>query len=140
MKQSNKQTILLIEDDPLLIDIYRTKFKESGFEVQVADSGEKALSLLTKISSSLIVMDIVLPHTDGWELLAVAQKQENLKNTKIVVLSNLGQKEEIEKGISLGADRYLIKAHFTPSQVVEEVRELLQVGKIYNENNSEYAK
>ena len=50
MKQSNKQTILLIEDDPLLIDIYRTKFKESGFEVQVADSGEKALSLLTKIS------------------------------------------------------------------------------------------
>ena len=101
---------------------------------------KKALSLLTKISPSLIVMDIVLPHTDGWELLAVAQKQENLKNTKIVVLSNLGQKEEIEKGISLGADRYLIKAHFTPSQVVEEVRELLQVGKIYNENNSEYAK
>ena len=90
MKQSNKQTILLIEDDPLLIDIYSTKFKESGFEVQVADSGEKALSLLTKISPSLIVMDIVLPHTDGWELLAVAQKQENLKNTKIVVLSNLG--------------------------------------------------
>jgi len=140
MKQSNKQTILLIEDDPLLINIYSTKFKESGFEVQVADSGEKALSLLTKISPSLIVMDIVLPHTDGWELLAVAQKQENLKNTKIVVLSNLGQKEEIEKGISLGADRYLIKAHFTPSQVVEEVRELLQIGKIYNENNSEYAK
>ena len=140
MKQSNKQTILLIEDDPLLIDIYSTKFKESGFAVQVADSGEKALSLLTKISPSLIVMDIVLPHTDGWELLAVAQKQENLKNTKIVVLSNLGQKEEIEKGISLGADRYLIKAHFTPSQVVEEVRELLQIGKIYNENNSEYAK
>ena len=57
-----------------------------------------------------------------------------------MVLSNLGQKEEIEKGISLGADRYLIKAHFTPSQVVEEVRELLQIGKIYNENNSEYAK
>ena len=124
----------------MLIDIYSTKFKESGFAVQVADSGEKALSLLTKISPSLIVMDIVLPHTDGWELLAVAQKQENLKNTKIVVLSNLGQKEEIEKGISLGADRYLIKAHFTPSQVVEEVRELLQIGKIYNENNSEYAK
>ncbi|MCH7551818.1 response regulator [Patescibacteria group bacterium] len=140
MKQSSKQTILLIEDDPLLIDIYSTKFKESGFEVQVADSGEKALSLFLKVSPSLIVMDIVLPHTDGWELLAVAQKQENLKNTKIIVLSNLGQKEEIEKGISLGADRYLIKAHFTPSQVVDEVRELLQEGKIDNESNGEYAK
>ena len=140
MKQSSKQTILLIEDDPLLIDIYSTKFKESGFEVQVADSGEKALSLLFKVSPSLIVMDIVLTQTDGWELLAVAQKQENLKNTKIIVLSNLGQKEEIEKGISLGADRYLIKAHFTPSQVVDEVRELLQEGKIDNESNGEYAK
>ena len=140
MKQSSKQTILLIEDDPLLIDIYSTKFKESGFEVQVADSGEKALSLFLKVSPSLIVMDIVLPHTDGWELLAVAQKQENLKNTKIIVLSNLGQKEEIEKGIALGADRYLIKAHFTPSQVVDEVRELLQEGKIDNESNGEYAK
>ena len=120
-----KDTILLIEDDPLLIDIYSTKFKEAGFEIQVADSGEKALSLLKKVSPSVIIMDIVLPHVDGWELLAVAQKQENLRNTKIVVLSNLGQKEEIEKGISLGAARYLIKAHYTPSQVVEEVRELL---------------
>ncbi|MCH7828679.1 response regulator [Patescibacteria group bacterium] len=122
---SPKDTILLVEDDPLLIDIYTTKFTEAGFKVQVADSGERALSLFSKLSPSVIVMDIVLPHVDGWELLLAAQKQENLRNTKIVVLSNLGQKEEIEKGISLGADRYLIKAHFTPTQVVEEVKELL---------------
>jgi DNA-binding response OmpR family regulator len=125
MKQSNKNTILLIEDDPLLIDIYTTKFKGAGFEVQVADSGEKALLLLPKVSPSIIVMDIVLPHVDGWELLEAAKKQQNLAHSKIVVLSNLGQKEEIEKGISLGADRYLIKAHFTPTQVVEEVKNLL---------------
>lgn len=121
-----KNTMLLIEDDPLLIDIYSTKFKEVGFAVEVVDSGEKALLLLKKVSPSVIVMDIVLPHVDGWELLAFAQKQKNLRHTKIVVLSNLGQKEEIEKGISLGADRYLIKAHYTPSQVVEEVKELLK--------------
>lgn len=120
-----KNTILLIEDDPLLVDIYSTKFKEAGFEVQVADSGEKALLLFGKVSPSVIVMDIVLPHVDGWELLEAAKKQKNLKDSKIVVLSNLGQKEEIEKGISLGADRYLIKAHFTPSQVIEEVNNLL---------------
>ena len=92
----------------------------------MVDSGEKALLLLKKVSPSAIVMDIVLPHVDGWELLAFAQKQKNLRHTKIVVLSNLGQKEEIEKGISLGADGYLIKAHYTPSQVVEEVKELLK--------------
>jgi len=126
MKQSNKQTILLVEDDPLLIDIYTTKFTEAGFEVQVADSGEKALAILPKVSPSVIVMDIVLPHVDGWELLGAAQQHQNLKHSKIVVLSNLGQKEEIEKGISLGADRYLIKAHYTPTQVVEEVRNLLK--------------
>lgn len=120
-----KNTILLIEDDPLLLDIYTTKFKEAGFEVQAADSGEKALLLLGKVSPSVIVMDIVLPHVDGWELLEAAKKQKNLKSSKIVVLSNLGQKEEIEKGISMGADRYLIKAHFTPTQVVREVNNLL---------------
>lgn len=120
-----KDTILLIEDDPLLVDIYMTKFKEAGFVCQVVDSGEKALELLSKVSPLVIIMDIVLPHVDGWELLAAAQKKANLKDTKIVVLSNLGQKEEIEKGIALGADRYLIKAHYTPSQVVEEVKNLL---------------
>jgi DNA-binding response OmpR family regulator len=118
-------SLLLIEDDPLLIDIYSTKFREVGFEVQIADSGEKALVLLSKVQPTVIVMDIVLPHVDGWELLAAAQKQKNLDKSKIVVLSNLGQKEEIEKGISLGADRYLIKAHFTPSEVVKEVEDLL---------------
>ena len=124
---SPKASILLIEDDPLLIDIYATKFTEAGFKVKVADSGEKALSLFSKLSPSVIVMDIVLPHVDGWELLGAIQKQENLKKSKIVVLSSLGRKEEIEKGIFLGADRYLIKTQFTPTQVVEEVKELLEI-------------
>lgn len=126
MKQPQKKdSILLIEDDPLLVDIYTTKFKEAGFNVQVADSGEKALAQLATSSPSIIITDIVLPHVDGWELLEAMGKQSHLANTKIMVLSNLGQKEEIEKGIALGADRYLIKAHFTPSQVAEEVKKLL---------------
>lgn len=120
-----RRTIVLIEDDPLLVDIYSTKFKEAGFEVQVADSGEKALAVLPKASPLVIVMDIVLPHVDGWELLEAMQNMQNLDSTKILVLSNLGQKEEIEKGLALGADRYLIKAHFTPSQVVEEINSML---------------
>ncbi|OHA65917.1 MAG: hypothetical protein A2672_00610 [Candidatus Wildermuthbacteria bacterium RIFCSPHIGHO2_01_FULL_49_22b] len=120
-----KKSILLIEDDPLLLDIYTTKFREAGFQVRVADSGEKALRIFSKARPSVIVVDIVLPYVDGWGLLAAARKLQNLKHSKIVVLSNLGQKEEIEKGIALGADRYLIKAHFTPTQVVEEVKSLL---------------
>ena len=122
---STNTTIFLVEDDPMLIDIYTTKFKEAGFEVQVAKSGEEALEAFPNIHPRVIVMDIVLPRVDGWQLLEAVSQHENLKDSKVIVLSNLGQKEEIEKGSSLGADLYLIKAHFTPSQVVQEVQNLL---------------
>ncbi|MDP2637400.1 MAG: response regulator [bacterium] len=118
--------ILLIEDDPLLIDIYSTKLKESGFEVEVAENGEKGLAMLEQSVPDLVLLDIVLPKQNGWEVLQSIRAKEELKGLKVVLLSNLGQKEEIEKGLSLGADRYLIKAHFTPTQVVEELQKLLK--------------
>lgn len=118
--------ILLIEDDPLLIDIYSTKLKESGFEVEVAEDGEKGLHMLEQSMPGLVLLDIVLPKQNGWEVLSAIRSNPKLKGLKVVLLSNLGQKEEIEKGLSLGADRYLIKAHFTPTQVVQEIQKLLQ--------------
>jgi DNA-binding response OmpR family regulator len=116
--------ILLVEDDPLLIDIYSTKFKDSGFEVAVADSGEKALELAKKTQAKVILLDIVLPHQDGWEILRQIKADKELSNVQVVVLSNLGQKEEVEKGLKLGASSYLIKAHHTPSQVIEQIQAL----------------
>ncbi|MDO8633158.1 MAG: response regulator [bacterium] len=118
-------TILLIEDDPLLIDIYSTKLKESGFEVTVAEDGEKGLKSLEGAMPDLVLLDIVLPKQNGWEVLSKIRQNDRFKGLKVVLLSNLGQKEEIEKGLSLGADRYLIKAHFTPTQVVQEIQKLL---------------
>ena len=117
------QKILLVEDDPLLIDIYTTKLKEAGFEVSVATEWQMALELFEKDKPDFILLDIVLPNTNGWEVLK--QIKENKGITKVVILSNLGQKEEIEKGIKLGADKYLIKANYTPSEVVEEIKKLL---------------
>lgn len=119
-------TILLIEDDPLLIDIYSTKLKESGIVVQIAEDGEKGLKMLEQSIPDLVLLDIVLPKQNGWEVLSAIRSNPRLKDLKVVLLSNLGQKEEIEKGLSLGADRYLIKAHFTPTQVVQEIQKLLQ--------------
>lgn len=119
-------TILLIEDDPLLIDIYSTKLKESGIVVQIAEDGEKGLKLLEQSIPDLVLLDIVLPKQNGWEVLSAIRSNPRLKDLKVVLLSNLGQKEEIEKGLSLGADRYLIKAHFTPTQVVQEIQKLVQ--------------
>ena len=117
--------ILLIEDDPLLIDIYTTKLQQSGFEVQTVEEGEKAVTAIQQERPDIVLLDVVLPHVDGWEILQQVQASEELKRIPIVILSNLGQKEEIEKGLRLGAVRYLIKAHYTPSQVVEEVVKLI---------------
>ena len=76
-----------------------------------------------------MLLDIVLPQIDGWEILEKIKnekpKTKNLENLKIVILSNLGQKEEVERGLRLGATKYLIKAHYTPSEVVEEIKEIL---------------
>jgi len=124
------RSILLVEDDPFLIDIYTTKLKEGGFSVEVADDGEIALKKLNEKSPELLLLDIVLPQVDGWEILeeikSQREKGKNFQNLKIVVLSNLGQKEEVEKGSTLGIDKYLIKAHYTPSEVVEEIKKILK--------------
>jgi DNA-binding response OmpR family regulator len=134
--------ILLVEDDPFLIDIYTTKLKRAGFKIEVASDGSDALRKLNEERFDLLVLDIVLPKIDGWEILEKIKNRASaeakvkmrtkssppLKDLKIVVLSNLGQKGEVEKGLKLGAIKYLIKAHYTPSQVVAEIKQLLSEG------------
>jgi len=120
------KSILLIEDDPFLIDIYTTKLKESGFKVEVATNGEEGIIKAQETKPNLIVLDIVLPQIDGWEILKEIKANPNLKKIPVVILSNLGQKSEVEKGIKLGAVKYLIKAHFTPSEVIEEIKKVLK--------------
>ena len=116
--------ILLVEDDPFLIDIYTTKLKDSGFSVQTVADGEEAINKIKEEKPDLVVLDIVLPHVDGWEILNQIKADEKLKKIKVILLSNLGQKEEVEKGLKLGATKYLIKAHYTPGQVVEEIKKV----------------
>lgn len=124
------KSILLIEDDPFLIDIYTTKLKGSDFKIDVATDGEQGLRKLSEKKFDLLVLDIVLPQIDGWEILekikALRFNLEHLGGLKIVILSNLGQKEEVERGMEMGATKYLIKAHFTPSEVVEEITKTLK--------------
>lgn len=126
------KSILLIEDDHFLIDINTTKLKKEGFAVEVATDGETALRKLKEHNESagalwpnLVVLDIVLPKIDGWEILQEIKKDDKLKNIKILVFTNLGQKAEVEKGLSLGAVKYLIKAQYTPSQMVKEIKKIL---------------
>jgi len=117
--------ILLVEDDQFLIEIYSKKLAENEFFVEVVSNGEEVLAKAKEKKPDLIILDIVLPQVDGWEILHQIKQDPELKNTKVIILSNLGQKEEVERGIESGAEKYLIKAHFTPSQVVEEVKKII---------------
>ena len=122
----NMKTILVTEDDPFLIDIYSKKLKEAGFEVKIARDGKECLIAIKEKKPDLLVLDIVLPQISGWEILNEIKKDPNLKDLKIIVLSNLGQKKEVEEGLRLGATKYLIKAHYTPSEVVKEIERVLK--------------
>ena len=120
------QKILLVEDDPFLIDIYSQKLKKSGFDVVVEAVGSKVLEAVNNENPALLVLDIVLPEMDGWEVLQALSKDKKFSKLKIMIFSNLGQRSEVEKGIKLGAVKYLIKAEYTPSEVIEEIKKLLK--------------
>ena len=129
--------ILVVEDDPFLSDIYNTKLKQAGFSVELAMTGEECVNKLTAGEYDLMVLDIVLPQLDGWEILGRVgeMRRQNpesyINRLKIIILSNLGQKEEIKKGLDLGADGFMIKAHFTPSEVAAEIKKALKLPKAH---------
>ena len=116
--------VLIIDDDPFIADMYVLKFRDEHFDVIAANDGKDGLKKIKEFSPDVIVLDIVMPDMDGFEVLEALRK-ENGPAHKILLLSNLGQKEDVERGMALGASDYAVKAHFTPSEVVERVRKLL---------------
>lgn len=118
--------ILLIDDDPFILDMYVLKFKESGFEIDTARDGKEGLKKIQESGPDLVLLDVVMPIMDGFDVLQELKKEKPQGGfPKIILLTNLGQKEDVERGIKLGADDYIIKAHFTPSEVVGKVKQLL---------------
>lgn len=129
MPKNNKVKILIIEDDPFFCDMYLTKLIQSGFDVDVASDGKIGLDKVKKLMPALVLLDIVLPRMDGFEVLEGIRKNPKLKDIFIVLLTNLGEIDDIEKGIALGADDYIIKAHYTPMAVVAKVKKILKLNK-----------
>ncbi len=120
-----KKKILLVEDDSLIVEIYTTRLKEAGFEIESEIDGEGAIRKLKEKEFDLVLLDIVLPNLTGFEFLERIRNKEKLKNVKVLILSNLGQKTDVERAERLGAIKYLIKANYTPSEVVEEIKKIL---------------
>lgn len=117
--------VLLIEDDPFLSEIYVAKFSESGFEVLIAQDGALGLAKIKEQAPDVIVLDIVMPNMDGFEILRALKQDPKAKYIPVVILSNLGEQENVQKGLDLGAVAYIVKAHYTPTEVVARVTEIL---------------
>ena len=118
--------ILIVEDDKFLRELIAKKLSEEGFIVEEASDGEEGIRKIKEGRPDLILLDLILPSIDGFEVLEKIKEDLETKPIPVIVLSNLGQKEDIERGLKLGAFDYLVKAHFTPGEVIEKVRNALR--------------
>jgi DNA-binding response OmpR family regulator len=121
-----KKSILLVEDDPFLIDIYSLKFKEAGFEVAVVEDGTAVFNKAKELKPDLVILDLVLPHIDGWGILKQLKDSSETAPIPVVVFSNLSQKSDIDKALQMGALKYMIKSQYTPSEVAEQIKTILK--------------
>lgn len=113
--------ILVVEDDTYLANAYRVKLTKSGFEVDNALDGEEALVKLADFYPDLILLDLVLPKKDGFSVLETIKANQNWKDIPVIIASNLGQKEDIEKGMKLGAKDFYIKTDLSLNNLIEKI-------------------
>jgi len=119
--------IAIIEDDPVISQMYRMKFETDGFEVQLANNGERGVALVEHFKPDMILLDLQMPEMNGSEALSLIRKSEAGKEIPVIILTNLGEEEAPKNIRSLGIDGYIVKAEFTPRQVVQRVKEVLGV-------------
>jgi DNA-binding response OmpR family regulator len=117
--------IAIIEDDPVISQMYRMKFEADGFDVQLANNGKRGVALVAVFSPDIILLDLSMPEMDGAEALAIIRKSESSKNIPVIILTNLGEEESPKEIRALGIHSYIVKADLTPRQVVQRVKEAL---------------
>jgi DNA-binding response OmpR family regulator len=122
---NNKPTILLVEDDPFLSSVLRLKLEKELFEVIRAADGEEALNFLTEqgIKPDLILLDLILPKKNGFEVLETIRQDPLLEKLPVIIISNLGQPSDIERGKALGIIDYFVKARLSIGELVDRVKE-----------------
>lgn len=119
--------IAIIEDDPVINQMYRMKFEADGFDVQLADNGERGVSMVEKFLPDIILMDLQMPQMGGAEALEKIRSHDWGKNIPVIILTNLGEEEAPKSIRSLGIHSYIVKADLTPRQVVGRVKEALEL-------------
>jgi len=119
--------IAIIEDDAVISQMYRMKFEADGFEVQLANNGERGVAMVESFAPDLILMDLQMPQMGGAEALSIIRKHPWGKDIPVIILTNLGEEESPKEIRALGIHSYIVKAELTPRQVVQRVKEALGV-------------
>lgn len=122
---ADNKTILLVEDEALLSNLLRQRLEKEGFEVLAARDGEEALKILKTVKPSLILLDVILPKISGFEFMEKLKEDPGLERAPIVIISNLGQEVDMERGQALGAVGYFVKAKMSVEELVGKVKEFL---------------
>jgi two-component system chemotaxis response regulator CheY len=125
--EGEKRKILIVDDDNFLLDMYALKFSQNNFEVYTASGGVQALEKLKGgLGPDVMLMDIIMPEMDGFEMLAQINRQNLCPNCVKIVLSNKSQQSDIDEGNQLGVAGYIVKANSTPAEVINQVVKILE--------------
>jgi DNA-binding response OmpR family regulator len=119
--------ILIVEDDSLIVKIYSTRLKADGFTVVSADNGEDGLAMAVKEIPDFILLDVMMPKMDGFNVLGQLRANPALSKVPIIVYSNLAQESEMQKAKDLGATEFIVKANISPTELVGKIKSYLNV-------------
>lgn len=122
-----KISVLIVEDEKMLADMYSTKFKMEGFDASTANDGVAGLEAIKEVKPDIILLDVIMPKLDGFAVLKELRSTGLADHTPVLLLTNLGQDEDVKRGKELGATDYFVKANHTPAEVVMKVKEILKI-------------
>lgn len=126
MDNTSQKTILLVDDDPLIIRMYQNKLSTEGFKVETATNGEEAIARALRLKPDLILLDVMMPKMNGVETLKALKADAKIAGIPVIILTNLGDRtEDVENAKKLGALDYLVKSQISLKDLVERVRNAL---------------
>lgn len=128
-QKGGQRKVLVVEDDKFLRELFVRKMFNEGFDVESAVDSIQVFEILSEKKPEVILLDLILPGVDGFEILGRIKKDDGLKDIPVMVISNLGQKEDIDRAMDLGAADFLIKANYTLDEIITRVLNVLQKGQ-----------
>lgn len=121
-----QKNILIIEDDDFFRGLIAKKLLFEEFDVHTAATGQEGIAKIKEVKPDLVLLDMLLPSMDGFEVLQKVKEDSEIATTPIIIASNLGEQEDIDRALKLGAVDYLIKSQYTPEMIIEKVKKLLK--------------